>query len=226
MAAMPDAIIGQTVREDTVLRLAVRADRTQVKIEVSPVLRGVVQEPALRSVSPAVEDEYGFAEIQLVSFADLYAGKLVAALDRQHPRDLFDVRDLLANEGLTPELREAFLVYLISHDRPMAEVLSCRFKDLEATFADNFEGMTEAPVTLAELEATRKELVRLLVAAMPQDHKDFLLGFEAGTPDWGLLSYPHIAELPAVRWRQINLDKLNTAFRERLVASLREVLSD
>lgn len=226
MAAMPGAIIGQTVHENTVLRLAVRAERTQVKIEVSPVLRGVVQEPALRSVSPAVEDEYGFAEIQLVSFADLYAGKLVAALDRQHPRDLFDVRDLLANEGFTPELREAFLIYLISHDRPMAEVLSCRFKDIAATFANTFDGMTENPVTLAELEKTREELVQLLVAEMPEHHKDFLLGFEAGSPNWSLLSHPHIAELPAVRWRQRNLDTLDAERRDQLVASLREVFSD
>lgn len=225
MAALPGATIGQTVREGTVLRLAVRAERTQVKIEVSPVLRGVVQEPTLRSVSPAVEDQYGFAEIRLVSFADLYAGKLVAALDRQHPRDLFDVRDLLANEGLTPELREAFLVYLISHDRPMAEVLSCRFKDIGATFTDNFDGMTETPVTLAELESTREELVRSLVRDMPQAHKDFLLGFEAGSPDWSLLSAPHAAELPAVRWRQINLDTLDAAARDRLVVSLRNVIS-
>jgi predicted nucleotidyltransferase component of viral defense system len=225
MAALPAAIIGQTVREGAVLRLAVRAERTQVKIEVSPVLRGVVHEPTLRSVSPAVEEQYGFAEVRLVSFADLYAGKLVAALDRQHPRDLFDVRDLLANEGLTPELREAFLVYLISHDRPMAEVLSCRFKDIRATFTDNFDGMTETPVTLAELESTREELVRSLVRDMPQAHKDFLLGFEAGSPDWSLLSAPHAAEFPAVRWRQINLDKLDAAARDRLVVSLREAIS-
>ena len=50
---------------------------------------------------------FGFAEMQVVSFADLYAGKIVAAFDRQHPRDLFDVRDLLANEGVSDELRRA-----------------------------------------------------------------------------------------------------------------------
>jgi hypothetical protein len=48
----------------------------------------------------------------------------VAALDRQHPRDLFDVRDLLANEGIDDVLRKAFIVYLLSHDRPMSEVLA------------------------------------------------------------------------------------------------------
>ncbi len=69
------------------------------------MIRGCVFEPETRCVAKAVEHKLGFAEMQLVSFADLYAGKLVAALDRQHPRDLFDVRDLLANEGIDDALR-------------------------------------------------------------------------------------------------------------------------
>ncbi|WP_436162846.1 nucleotidyl transferase AbiEii/AbiGii toxin family protein [Mesorhizobium sp. LjRoot246] len=66
-------------------------------------LRGCVFAPETRHVSAAVEDRFGFAEIQVVSFADLYSGKIMAALDRQHPRDLFDIRDLLANEGIADE---------------------------------------------------------------------------------------------------------------------------
>ena len=107
-------------------------DSVQIKIEVTPVLRGCVYEPEKRAVSEAVEAAFGFAEIQVVSFADLYAGKLVAALDRQHPRDLFDVRDLLANEGISDELRKAFVVYIISHNRPMHEVLAPTRQDISA----------------------------------------------------------------------------------------------
>jgi hypothetical protein len=98
----------------------------QVQIEVTPVLRGCVYEPAIRGVSPRVEEEFGFAEIQVASFADLYGGKIVAALDRQHPRDLFGVRDLLANEGIGDETRRAFIVYLVSTNRPFAEILAPR----------------------------------------------------------------------------------------------------
>jgi predicted nucleotidyltransferase component of viral defense system len=86
-------------REQIVTKLMVQGRDAQIKIEVTPVLRGCVFEPGVRAVSPAVEDAFGFAEMQVVSFSDLYAGKIMAALDRQHPRDLFDVRDLLANEG-------------------------------------------------------------------------------------------------------------------------------
>lgn len=117
-------------REQIVTKLTVQRPDAQIKIEVTPVLRGCVFEPEMRSVSPGVEDAFGFAEIQVVSFADLYAGKIMAALDRQHPRDLFDVRDLLANEGITDDLRRAFIVYLTSHDRPISEVLVPRRKDI------------------------------------------------------------------------------------------------
>ena len=112
------APINEGKLEGTLTRLTVRAEVVQTKIEVTPVLRGCVYDPELRTVSEAVEDQFGFAEIQVVSFADLYAGKIVAALDRQHPRDLFDVRDLLANEGIEDALRRAFIVYMLSHDPP------------------------------------------------------------------------------------------------------------
>jgi predicted nucleotidyltransferase component of viral defense system len=139
------AQIMQTRIEGARTRLIVRAEGVQTKIEVTPVLRGCVYPSDLRSVAEAVEETFGFVEMPIVSFADLYAGKLLAALDRQHPRDFFDVRDLLANEGIDDALRRAFVVYLISHDRPMHEVLGARRKDISEEFLRGFNGMTEKP---------------------------------------------------------------------------------
>jgi predicted nucleotidyltransferase component of viral defense system len=93
--------------ETCTTKLILRADDAQIKIEVTPVLRGCVYEPAVKRVAPKVEEQFGFAEMPLVHVADLYAGKIMAALDRQHPRDLFHVRDLLANEGIDETLRKA-----------------------------------------------------------------------------------------------------------------------
>jgi Nucleotidyl transferase AbiEii toxin, Type IV TA system len=102
----------------------VRTDGAQIQIEVTPVLRGCVYDPEVRGVSARVEEAFGYAEIQVVSFPDLYGGKIVTALDRQQPRDLFDVRDLLDNEGISDELRRAFIAYLVSSNRPFAEMLA------------------------------------------------------------------------------------------------------
>jgi predicted nucleotidyltransferase component of viral defense system len=116
------------------------------------VLRGSIYSPELLTVRPTVEDEFGFAEIQVLSFADLYAGKICAALDRQHPRDLFDVKLLLENEGIAEPLRKAVLVYLVSHNRPIEELLKPIRKDIRNVYAGEFQRMTQQPVRLEELE--------------------------------------------------------------------------
>src|SRR3546814_6306474 len=112
-------------------KLVVRAGAAQIKVEVSPVLRGTVFEPELLAVRPPVEDRFGYAEMQVVALPDLYAGKIAAALDRQHPRDLFDILHLYENEGITDDLFRAFLVYLVSHNRPAHELLAPHLLDLE-----------------------------------------------------------------------------------------------
>jgi hypothetical protein len=213
------------VQEDNIVtKLVVRADNVQIKIEVTPVLRGTVYDPVTMSASPAVEDSYGFAEIQVVSIADLYAGKIVAAMDRQHPRDLFDVRDLLANEGVSDELRRAFLIYVISHPRTMAEILAPPRKPLEAEFERGFAGITATPVSLDELVAAREAIIGIMVADMPDDHRHFLIGFKKGEPDWTLLGIADAQHLPAVRWKQHNLDQLAADRRKALVQALDRVL--
>lgn len=224
LAEVAGARVAENVHDSAILRLLVMAEGTQVKIEVSPVLRGVVHEPSVIPVTEAVEEVFGFAETSVVSFEDLFAGKLVAALDRQHPRDLFDVRSLFAHEGLSDELREVFLVYLLSHNRPMGEVLSGRFKDLANEYRNGFEGMTEEVVHIEELIEAQQQMIEELIGGMPDEHREFLIGFERGEPDWSLLKIGHVAELPAIRWRQRNLDKLKPVQRSALVELLRSSL--
>lgn len=223
--SVPNCSIATAQMESTITKLTVRAKGVQVKIEVTPVMRGTVYLPETRSVTATVEDQFGFAEIQVVSFADLYAGKIMAALDRQHPRDLFDVRDLLANEGITDELRAAFVVYLISHDRPMFEVLKPTLKDLNGEYAQGFVGMTEDTVSLDDLSQVRDRLIAAIVGNMPKAHRDFLISFEKGQADWALLGLSGISDLPAVKWRQLNLDKLTTEKRSVLIRQLQAILA-
>lgn len=201
-------------------KLLVRADGAQIKLEVTPVLRGCVYDPKTRAVSPIVERTFGFAEIQVASFADLYGGKIIAALDRQHPRDFFDVRGLLAHEGIDDELRRASIVYLLSHNRPMAEVLTSRRKDIKQEFERGFQGMTAEPVMLDELIAAHESLIALAVGQMPEPHKRFLISFEKGKPEWDLLGISQAPKLPAILWRQANLDKLDPKKRAVLVSQL------
>ena len=219
---LPDLRVlpSRLAKERTLNRLIVRSPQAQIKIEVTPVMRGCVFEPSIMAVSEKVEDQFSFAETLVVSRHDLYAGKLVAALDRQHPRDLFDVRDLLAHEGISDTLRQAFLVYILSHNRPAAEVLAPRRKEIEQEFQNNFVGMTAAPVRIEDLISTREEMIEIVVGQMPQDHREFLIGVERGNVRWQLADLQEVAELPAVRWKLSNLDKVSPDRRETFAANL------
>lgn len=226
-AAMADVHVAPSrlQKEGTITKLVIRQAHAQIKIEVTPVLRGAVYAPVEMDVSPLVEEQFGYARIAVVSFADLYAGKIVAALDRQHPRDLFDIRDLLAHEGISDDLRRAFLVYIISHNRPMADILKPSRKPLDDEYRRGFDGMTQEVVPLTELIDAREALITAMVAQMPDAHRRFLLGFKQGEPDWTLLGVPSAADLPAVKWRAHNLAKLPASRRADLLNRLEGVFS-
>jgi len=207
------------------LRLIVARNGVQIKVELSPVLRGTVYEPRLMEVCEAVEEEFGYVEVPVVALADLYAGKICAALDRQHPRDLFDVKWLLDNEGLTDEIRKAFLVYLSSHNRPMAELLKPQYKELSAIYAGEFANMAERDVPLEELVAVRERLVELIHQGLTESEKGFLLSFKSREPDWALLGLDGVSELPAIKWKQINLAKMSENKHKLALEKLKGILA-
>jgi hypothetical protein len=224
--ALPQVKIEPLRAADGRLRkLVVRSGLAAVKVEPNETIRGSVFPCELRDLSSQVEEEFGlFMTVQNLSIADLYGGKICAALDRQHPRDLFDVMLLLANEGLTPEIRKAFLVYLISHNRPIAEVLQPNRLPLEAIFASEFLGMSRLSVTCEELVAVRDRLVALLVQEMSMDEKNFLLSVKELRPDWALLGLDGVELLPAVQWKLQNLVKMPKQKHLLAIQKLRQVL--
>lgn len=206
------------------LQLFVAKDDRRIKIECNPVIRGTVYPPARRDVHPAVESEFGFASAQVLSDADLYGGKICAALDRQHPRDLFDVMLLLEEEKLSAKIFRAFLVYLISHNRPMHEILDPRLQDLEPAFTNEFRGMTVQPVSLQQLLDTRKRLMTALHDGFTDADKRFLISVKKGTPEWDLLRLPDIERLPAVQWKLENLAKMSKRRHGEQLRKLEAVL--
>jgi len=147
-------------------------------------------------------------EIPVVSLEDVYGGKLVAAMDRQHPRDLFDVMQLFTHEGITAGIRRAFVVYLASHNRPVHEVLFPAMRDVGQEYERNFKGMTADPVELAALLAARERMVQELQSGLDADERRFLLSLVVGRPEWPLLGIAHIEHLPGIRWKLHNLAQL------------------
>jgi predicted nucleotidyltransferase component of viral defense system len=152
-----------TKSENQLYRLRVTKDYVTIKIEPNLVLRGSVYPSKKLSIcSTAQERFFTTLNINCLSFADIYAGKLCAALDRQHPRDLFDVKLLLENEEITSEIRQAFVVYVASSSRPIHELLNPNLLDVRHVFDNQFVGMAHISITYEALLAARQQLISTL----------------------------------------------------------------
>ena len=189
-------------------RVVVRGGGAQIKIETSPVTRGTVRGPVIMTTSETVTEQFGFVEMRVLAFDDLYGGKLHAALDRQHPRDLFDVKLLYENEGLTEDLFRVFMVYVASSGRPMHELLAPAEPAFTEAYHAEFTGMTRVPVCMEELDETRQRLHADVRERLTGDIAAFLLSLHDAEPDFDLIRLPHAETLPAVRWKLLNLERL------------------
>ena len=206
------------------IKLVVRQNNTNVKIEVTPVLRGSVYPPEHRELSAKPSEAFGYARISMLSFEDLYAGKICAALDRQHPRDLYDVHWLLQHEGIDERLKNAFLVYLMGHNRPMAELLTPQTQDIKDLYREELEGMSYDPIEFEQIRETLPRLVGRIQSAMSEADRHFLLDLKKGVQDWRKFSLPEIEKLPAIRWKVFNLKQMKESRRSEAVRKLEKVL--
>lgn len=206
-------------------KLNVTLESAKIKIEPNPVVRGSVFDCVeMGLVSKASEMFEQEVSTTCLSFEDLYGGKLVAALDRQHPRDLFDTKLLLDNEGLTDKIRTAFIVYLASHSRPIHEVVIPSLLDKKDEFKKEFVGMTNMDFSYKDFEDTRNQLIATINKDLTSDERQFLVSIQEGNPDWSKIKIPDISELPAIKWKLKNVAQMKTDKRVQAVTDLKRKL--
>jgi len=223
-------IIGSQVSEgrsqDHVVKLLVSTHDAIVKIEPNLILRGSVHKSQNRDLCLAAQEHFEtFVSVQTLSMADLYGGKLCAALDRQHPRDLFDVKLLFDDTGITPEIRRAFVVYIAGHNRPMSELLAPKLQDIGDLYVDQLTGMTRKEVPLDDLRQLQRNLAKTLVRALDDDEKEFLVSLKRGKPEWGRIGIEDLAQLPAIQWKLINIRKMDSAKQKAALDQLVKALT-
>jgi predicted nucleotidyltransferase component of viral defense system len=223
---VPRASVRTSVLEGTGKRfkLLVWQGETSVKIEVTPVLRGSVYPAESRELTAKASKIFGFARMPVLSVEDLYAGKICAALDRQHPRDLYDVYWLLQHGGIDERLKIAFLVYLMAHNRPMAELLAPQAQDLGPLYRAELAGLTYEPVDIDQLRDTLPQLVREIHAAMTDADRHFLLALKQGTQNWQDFALPKVERLPAIQWKMFNLARMKPSKRRQAGDKLEKIL--
>lgn len=207
----------------------VQSQNAQIKIEVNTTTRGHIQPVRLLQVNDKVQERFKkFAAIQVVSDAELYGGKICAALDRQHPRDLFDVYLLFKESGITEDIKNGFIAALVSHMRTMHEVLQPHLLDQRSAFEKQFKGMSDITFTYEDFERIRKQLIEKINSILTETDRTFLLGFKRGNPDWNLFPVTGLKDMPAVQWKLLNLQNLiksNHGKHKELLSKLESLFS-
>ncbi|WP_422355621.1 nucleotidyl transferase AbiEii/AbiGii toxin family protein [Roseivirga pacifica] len=185
------------------LKLQISNQGAQIKIEVNPINRGILDTPETLTLCDRAQEEFdAFCEVPVVPFSQLYGGKICAALDRQHPRDIFDVKLLLENEGLTEEIKPGLILTILSSKRPIHELLNPHLLDQQTAMTNQFEGMTAEPFSYEQYETTRQELIKAVQQTLDDQDKQFLLSFSNGEPDWNIYDFERF---PSIQWKLQNL---------------------
>jgi predicted nucleotidyltransferase component of viral defense system len=209
----------------TITKIVVDNRSSKIIIEPNLTLRGTVYPIVHQNSSKRVEELYGLRirNMPLLDKAELYAGKICAALDRQHPRDLFDIKFIL-EEGISERTKIAFIVYLLSNNRPLFEILAPNILDQREAYAKEFQGMTDLNISYEELENIREQLIQTIKRILNEQDKQFLISFKKGTPNWDLIKMPQVANLPGIRWKLMNIVKMDRRKATEYLAKLEAVL--
>ena len=222
---IPNIGFTDPVRAEEELKLICTTPEAMVKIEVNQINRGIIAETELKILCDKAQEIFDkFCEVRTVSQKQLWGGKIIAALDRQHPRDLFDIRNMINEIGYSTEIKEGFIFFLLCSKRPMQELLNPHPIDQSAVFESQFKGMTDNSFGAHEFENTRELLIKTINESLTDEDKEFLLTFSKGEPDWTKVNY---SKFPAIRWKLLNIRKLkdnNPSKYAEQVDAVRQIL--
>lgn len=212
------AVLPTTKSGDDV-KLLVDSGGSRVKIEVNFVFRGTVLPVVRKPLVQKAQDLFTTdIVLPVLEDAELYGSKLVAAMDRQHPRDIFDVMKMFDMFGWQSSFVDCFVAYLAGHNRPVHEVLFPSTLSLEPAFTNEFSGMPREPIAPITLERIQQQLITELPRALTASHRDFLLSLVRAEPAWEKMPFKHLQRLPALQWKLLNLRKLKSRNPARFAA--------
>lgn len=187
-------------------KLMVSSKIAQIKVEVNPVSRGVIGSVDKRILCERAQEQFDiFSAMNVVPMGQLYGGKICAALSRQHPRDLFDVKHLLLHEGFSDEIKIGFIYCLLSSSSPMHEVITPNLQDQRKVMETQFFGMSRQAFSYEDFEATRIELLDMVLKSLTALDKQFILSVKGLEPNWQIYDF---SKFPSVQWKLENLENL------------------
>lgn len=216
----------KSIKHGYIVKLVAFDADSIVKIEPNFIFRGCIGGTKKLAIAKKITQEFGYFvdDILVCSFEDVFAGKLCAALNRQHPRDLFDVKLLLENEKISDSLRQALVIYIACDSKPISEMLNPIKIDIQPLYNREFKDMTINSVPIDELINARDILFKTLRTSLTDNERKFLLSVKLGEPDYSLMSFANLQLLPALQWKILNVAKMDKKKKMLMLNNLREVL--
>jgi predicted nucleotidyltransferase component of viral defense system len=181
--------------------------RSTVKIEVNGIKRGIIGQTVELSLCKKAQEEFGmFCKARIVPLSQLYGGKISAALNRQHPRDLFDYKYM--DSSKIDNLKYGFMFALLGSDKPFIESLSPNPIDQQAALENQFRGMSTIPFVYEDYQSVRNQLIVFINSILNENDKGFLISFEEGNPLWENSEYNDFEDFPSIQWKLFNINEL------------------
>jgi Domain of unknown function (DUF1814). len=197
----------KVVHKFDVLKLQCTLDGATVKIKVNGTKRGIIGEVEEKMLCEKAQQEFSMAcKARIVSYSQLYGGKIAAALSRQHPRDLFDWKYMELSSF--DEVKDGLMLCLLGSDKPIIESLQPNLIKQSDALEKQFNGMSEVDFSYADYEEARYNLITQVNAALTETDKDFIISFENGNPDWSICSAGDFSNYPSVKWKLQNIIQL------------------
>ena len=211
----------------SVCKLVIARGEVAIKLEPNTILRGSLYPVKKRPLMPEVRRLFGQElEVACLEHKELMAGKLVAMLDRQHPRDIFDMMYFLKDRHSLESLRDPLRGYLLQTGCSFSEVLDPKLKNIEEIFSSSFQGMTREPVVLKDLEKCRAAILQQLPEVLGVEFEVFLVSLLEKRPKWELLPFKNLEDYPGVRWKVLNINKMSADQVKKELKSIRAVFKN
>ncbi len=222
---IPGLRIENPVYADAEYKLFCSSGSSLVKVEVNTVIRGIIDQPEVRIMCESAQQFFDcYLEMNIVPESQLFGGKIVAALDRQHPRDLFDVRMMLSSKGLTDDIMKGFLFCMLNANRPLHEILNPIFNDQRSALDNQFKGMAGEAFSYEMFESARYSLLKQVNHRLSVDDKEMIIAFSEGHLVGRAIEW---RQFPGVKWKLLNIQKLKESNPEKFnhqVNLLKELL--
>jgi predicted nucleotidyltransferase component of viral defense system len=208
-------------------RLLVGRDSVEIKIEPNYIIRGSMFPTEQRTSTERVEEVFQKSvRMNCLSLEDLLGGKFCAALDRQHPRDLYDVHQFFENTSFSSKMKTAFIFYLLSHNRPIEEILNPNQKEISKVYHLEFRGMAIDEVGVEVLHQRFWDLKKMILESLTDEDKKFLISFYSQEPDWSLFEQEKIKNHPSIKWKLHNISRMSMSKRSQSQEKLARVLAN